>query len=350
MGTNADTEKLKELYQSLDRLKASGEDVIAEIRREINNIELQYLKDNLFPEIMKIIGERISWLRCTIDMSLQFDGDKQIDYSFCKSGSIVFVRDKYECNGHDENAIEKSGTDSNNQEIIIGTSNRINGHDTSKHSKTHVPRVEFPDGRVFQSNIFSDTYTAVIKGIGAELVDLVGLEHAGVGVVSKTLDAKYAKYQKPIGGGWYVMTNSSTQTKSEDLQAISDELDLNLKINLVPLDGSETLYLPKSTNKESTRTKIQVTFPDGRKICSSKVLEALIEVVKYAGAERVRELRINCCADNLILKTPAPRYEKPFKPVGNGWLCNTCSDTITKFNQITEISQKLNLGIKAKLV
>ena len=109
MGTNADTEKLKELYQSLDRLKASGEDVIAEIRREINNIELQYLKDNLFPEIMKIIGERISWLRCTIDMSLQFDGDKQIDYSFCKSGSIVFVRDKYECNGHDENAIEKSG-------------------------------------------------------------------------------------------------------------------------------------------------------------------------------------------------------------------------------------------------
>ena len=60
MGTNADTEKLKELYQSLDRLKASGEDVIAEIRREINNIELQYLKDNLFPEIMKIIGERIS--------------------------------------------------------------------------------------------------------------------------------------------------------------------------------------------------------------------------------------------------------------------------------------------------
>ena len=98
------------------------------------------------------------------------------------------------------------------------------------------------------------------------------------------------------------MTNSSTQTKSEDLQAISDELDLNLKINLVPLDGSETLYLPKSTNKESTRTKIQVTFPDGRKICSSKVLEALIEVVKYAGAERVRELRINCCADNLILK------------------------------------------------
>lgn len=144
MGTNADTEKLKELYQSLDRLKASGEDVIAEIRREINNIELQYLKDDLFPEIMKIIGERISWLRCTIDMSLQFDGDKQLDYSFCKSGSIVFVRDKYECNGHDENAIEKSGTDSNNQEIITGTSNRTNGHDTSKHSKTHVLRVEFP--------------------------------------------------------------------------------------------------------------------------------------------------------------------------------------------------------------
>ena len=81
-----------------------------------------------------------------------------------------------------------------------------------------------------------------------------------------------------------------------------------------------------------------------------KVLEALVEVVKYAGVDRVRELGINCCADNLILKNPAPRYKKLCKPVGNGWLCNTCSDTITKFNQITEISQKLNLGIKVELV
>lgn len=85
MPSNTDILKLKELYESLDRLQESGEDVVAEIRKEINNIELQYLKEDVFPEMMKTLSRKISWLRCSVDMSLQFDGEKQLDYSFCKS-------------------------------------------------------------------------------------------------------------------------------------------------------------------------------------------------------------------------------------------------------------------------
>lgn len=218
-----------------------------------------------------------------------------------------------------------------------------------KHSKTHILRVEFPDGTVLQDKNVSETYAKAIKLIDPELVALVNLSHAGVGVVSKTSDSRYAQYQKPIGDGWYVMTNSSTNTKCTDLQTISDELELDLKVYLVPLDGTEMTLLPRVEIPEGTRAKIRVTFPDGRVIFPSKVLEALVEVVKYAGAERVRELNINCCGDNLILKNPAPRYEKPCKPVGNGWLCNTCSDTGTKFAQITGISNRLNLGLKVEM-
>lgn len=50
MPSNTDISKLKELYESLDRLKEGGEDVVAEIRKEINNIELQYLKEDVLPE------------------------------------------------------------------------------------------------------------------------------------------------------------------------------------------------------------------------------------------------------------------------------------------------------------
>ncbi|MGM9789906.1 MAG: hypothetical protein ACI3Y9_06325 [Candidatus Cryptobacteroides sp.] len=224
------------------------------------------------------------------------------------------------------------------------------GYDSPKRSKRYTLRVEFPDGRVIQENVVSDTYIRVIKEIDPELVELVGLSHAGVGVVSKTLDSKYAKYQKPIGGGWYVMTNSSTSTKSIDLQTISDELELDWKVSLVPLDGSECTSYSRIEVPEGTRSKIRVTFPDGHIIFPNKVLEALVEVVKYAGAERVRELNIINCADNLILKNPAPRYQKPCKPVGNGWLCNTCSDTATKFAQINEISTRLSLGLKVEIV
>ena len=219
-----------------------------------------------------------------------------------------------------------------------------------KRSKTHILRVEFPDGTVLQDKNVSETYAKAIKLIDPDLVALVNLSHAGVGVVSKTLDSRYAQYQKPIGDGWYVMTNSSTNTKCTDLQTISDELELDLKVYLVPLDGSEITLLPRVEVPEGTRAKIRVTFPDGRVIFPSKVLEALVEVVKYAGAERVRELGIVCCGDNLILKNPAPRYEKPCKPVGNGWLCNTCSYTGSKFAQITEISKRLALGLKVELL
>ena len=219
-----------------------------------------------------------------------------------------------------------------------------------KRSKTHILRVEFPDGTVLQDKNVSETYARAIKLIDPDLVALVNLSHAGVGVVSKTLDSRYAQYQKPIGDGWYVMTNSSTNTKCNDLQTISDELELDLKVYLVPLDGSEITVLPHVEIPEGTRAKIRVTFPEGRVIFPAKVLEALVEVVKYAGADRVRDLGIICCGDNLILKNPAPRYEKPCKPVGNGWLCNTCSDTGTKFAQISEISNRLGLGLKVEMI
>ena len=121
-------------------------------------------------------------------------------------------------------------------------------------------------------------------------------------------------------------------------------------MSLVSLDSSNSVSLPVTNDKSGKREKIRVRFPDGKEILPTKVLDALIEVVKYAGAEHVRSLNIICCADNLILKNPAPRYVNPSKPVGDGWLCNTCSDTRTKYEQIKTISDKLNLGLEVELI
>lgn len=92
----ADYSRINELYNSLDRLKQSGEDVVAEIRAEINNLELQLLKEDIFPNFMLELATRLSSLRCTVDFSFQFDGKGVIEYSFCKSGSMALVRDKTE--------------------------------------------------------------------------------------------------------------------------------------------------------------------------------------------------------------------------------------------------------------
>ena len=45
--------ELKNLYASLEKLEISGEDVVNDIRTEINNRELQILKDDLIPLLAK---------------------------------------------------------------------------------------------------------------------------------------------------------------------------------------------------------------------------------------------------------------------------------------------------------
>ena len=219
-----------------------------------------------------------------------------------------------------------------------------------KRSKTHIVRVEFPDGTVFQDRNVSETYAKAIKKIDPDLVSLLGISHAGVDIVSKELDTKYAQYQKPIGDGWYVMTNSSTSTKCADLQSISDELELDLVVNLVPIDGSEVKVATQEELPGKTRSKIRVTFPDGHISQPTRVLDVLLEVIRLAGAERVRELNISSCGDNLIIKNPAPCYQKSCKYIGNGWFCNTNTPTERKFAQITEINNRLKLGLKVEII
>lgn len=222
--------------------------------------------------------------------------------------------------------------------------------DTDKtRSKTEILRVEYPDGRIIQHPKAIDTFVEVIENSYPDLIHELNILHANVNLVTRERSEQYAPTQKEITDGWLVFTNINTRRKREDLLKISEELELGLKVDLVSI-ATGAVITPTDEPNSSTRQKIKVTFPNGRTIQPNKVLEALIEVVKYAGPERVRDLGITVCADNLVLKNPKPRYVKPCKPVGNGWLVNTCSDTPTKYEQIKYISDKLSLNLSVEII
>lgn len=216
-------------------------------------------------------------------------------------------------------------------------------------SKTEILRVEYPDGRVVQYQKAVDTFVEIIENNYPDLIHELNILHANVNLVTKERSQQYASAQREIADGWLVFTNINTRRKREDLIKISNELELDLKVDIVSVATGEIINLEDEPST-STRQKIKVIFPDGRTIQPNKVLEALVEVVKYAGPERVRELGIIVCADNLVLKNPKPRYEKQCKPVGNGWLVNTCSDTPTKYEQIKQISKVLNLNLSIEII
>ena len=252
-----------------------------------------------------------------------------------------------------EKATEKM-TPSDWIKLFEGTSwkNRVkkNSANRSSKKKTFKLRIIFPNGRIIDHNNVSTTYCEFIKEVGTEKVNKLNICHAGVNIVSQELHPKYSDYQREIGGGWYVMTNSSTINKYQDVINIINNFDLDVKALLIPLDALSMHDAPATEKLGVGREKIRVVFPDGRTIQPSKVLESLIEVVKYAGASRVHSLSIICCGDNLVLKNPSSRYIKASKDVGGGWFCNTCSDTQTKYNQIKTISERLSLGLIIELV
>lgn len=215
-------------------------------------------------------------------------------------------------------------------------------------NKTEILRVEYPDGRIIQYPKAIDTFIEVIENSYPDLIHELNILHANVNLVTRERSEQYASAQKEITDGWLVFTNINTRRKREDLLKISEELELGLKVDLVSIATGEIITSTDVPNS-STRQKIKVTFPNGKTIHPNRVLDALIEVVKYAGPERVRDLGIIVCSDNLVLKNPKPRYVKPCKPVGDGWLVNTCSDTPTKYEQIKYISDKLLLNLSVEI-
>lgn len=83
---SSDIDKLRSLYIKYDALAASGDDVVADLRKEINNLELSVLRDTILPKVAKLLYKEASLLRCNIDCSLQ-SKDSKIEYSFCTDNS-----------------------------------------------------------------------------------------------------------------------------------------------------------------------------------------------------------------------------------------------------------------------
>ena len=111
---------------------------------------------------------------------------------------------------------------------------------------------------------------------------------------------------------------------------------------------TSTVVAPKRQRKYI----IRVVFPDGHAFCSKTVWETLMEVIKYAGAERVRNLNINRIGDNLVTTRlhSNPTYRIAQKEIEPGLYVSTLSTTDEKYEEIRKINRELNLGLRIEKV
>ena len=108
----------------------------------------------------------------------------------------------------------------------------------------------------------------------------------------------------------------------------------------------------ESQKKRSSRYIIRVKYPDGRVFDSNLVWETLMDVIKYAGPEKVEQLNILCMGDNLVSSrlNENPIYRSAQKEIGRGLYVCTYSSTDIKFKQIVRINLDCKLGLEVEKV
>lgn len=98
------------------------------------------------------------------------------------------------------------------------------------------------------------------------------------------------------------------------------------------------------------RTRLRITMPDGSIIEERTAWESVHKFVLKIGVDKVRAVGLIANKIPLVSNTVDKKYQTAQKPLGNGWLLMTCSDTATKRKQILAIASYLGMKINVDII
>lgn len=207
--------KLEKLYASIKGLQELGLPLNDETLKAADDLEEQLIKTEILPAMSKDIEPRLSQIQRELVLVVEYKPGTPISVALSRKTNIAELLDA--------KILE---LDPQVEHRTLGKRNkpveRLNG-------KT-ILRVTFPDGTVIQDPKAKNTFAETIRRIGLLQVRNLGISFCGVPIVSNTLDNKYGQAQIPVENGLYIMTHSSTHDKKKQLDKISKELRIGLKV------------------------------------------------------------------------------------------------------------------------
>ena len=99
--------------------------------------------------------------------------------------------------------------------------------------------------------------------------------------------------------------------------------------------------------KYSSHFDIRVQYPNGSVSCSKDAGDTLVDVVLYAGPEKVRQLNIYCLGNNLVSSQLGKNsiYRAAQKKIAKGLFLCVCSSNEFIYQQIQTINNGCHLGL-----
>lgn len=98
------------------------------------------------------------------------------------------------------------------------------------------------------------------------------------------------------------------------------------------------------------RTRLRIKMPDGSTIEERTAWESLQKFILHVDVEKVRAVGLIANKIPLVSNTVDKKYKTAQKPLGNGWLLMTCSDTATKRKQILTIASHIGMKINVDII
>lgn len=209
-------------------------------------------------------------------------------------------------------------------------------------SKKKLLRVTFPNGKVLCYKNTTGTMIATMQELGVDIMSKVKLELCHLPLLSKEIHPKYKEWMKPVCDGWYLNTQSNSDSKFLQLNAINEQLSLGLKVELG--EDFETQENPNKEKRIKYKDKLLVKFPDGQYFANNSSTDTFLEVIWEIGVDKIKQKEMSWCGKPLI--TTSKIFNGQVQIDNQRWVIvpNTTKDKV-KLLRVISAMLRINMEI-----
>ena len=222
---------LEKLYSIIENSKDLELELTAELIRKINETEESIIREEILPIIGKDIEPTLSQIKRDLVLVVEYHPGEPISVALSRKMKINQITDAKTITPTTSKAEEPIAKD----KTVVAPKPKTETSPKQVKNASKGLRVRFPNGTIVCHNKAIDTYKEVLCRIGLQRVHNLGLTHAGYNLVGKKQrqsDKSPMMWQHKVGD-WYIYVNLSNGRKMHCLKAISDELHLGLRIDVV---------------------------------------------------------------------------------------------------------------------
>lgn len=209
--------RLSDLYKAMETLRKEGLPVDENLERKANELEEEIIKKEILPVLSKTIEPALQPVQRELVLVVDYVPGKPLSVHLSRKRNFTAEIDAKEILPDPE--VEHKEIGKTGPKIVKQPVTRL--------------KITFADGTVIQERNAAETFVAFVRKVGVERVRSLGLKQCKIPLVSNTIDKKYGDKQKPLGNGWYLMTNTSTQSKLKDIEAIAKAFDIKVKVDVI---------------------------------------------------------------------------------------------------------------------